>query len=65
MQDGGSGSADAARVGCEEPRNWVRKQPGFSQSHGGDTALQSVSIVRNWHFLMEKKKVLSLEAVLY
>ena len=36
----------------------------FSQHHGGDTALQSVSIVMNWHFLMEKKKVLCLEAVL-
>lgn len=43
-----------ARAGCKEPRSWVRKQPGFS--HRGDTALQSVSIVMNWHFMMEKKK---------
>lgn len=29
----------------------------LSQRHGGDTALQSVSIVTNWHFPMEKKKI--------
>lgn len=28
----------------------------LSQRHGGDTALQSVSIVTDWHFPMEKKK---------
>lgn len=52
-----AGSAASCQGGLRGAKELGKKTAWLlSQHHGGNTALQSVSIVMNWHFLMGGKK---------